>query len=70
MLAIERHKFILNLLAEKGQVTTTELCDALSVSPATIRNDLHKLHGLAFIKINIIVWFAAAGEAQHAKKHC
>ena len=44
MLAIERHKFILNLLAEKGQVTTTELCDALSVSPATIRNDLHKLH--------------------------
>lgn len=43
MLAIERHKYILNLLSKNGQVTTTELCKNLGVSPATIRNDLNKL---------------------------
>lgn len=43
MLAIERHKLILNILSENGQVTTKELCEKLRVSPATVRNDLNKL---------------------------
>jgi DeoR/GlpR family transcriptional regulator of sugar metabolism len=43
MLAIERHKYILDILSKNGQATTTELCKNLGVSPATIRNDLTKL---------------------------
>lgn len=43
VLAIERHKFILKLLSENGQVTTNELCKKLDISPATVRNDLNKL---------------------------
>jgi DeoR/GlpR family transcriptional regulator of sugar metabolism len=43
VLAIERHRVILKLLSENGQVTTNELCEKLSVSPATVRNDLNKL---------------------------
>lgn len=44
MLAIERHKLILDILKQKGNVTTAELSTTLSVSPATIRNDLNKLN--------------------------
>lgn len=43
MLAIERHNYILKLLADNGLVTTNELCELLDVSPATVRNDLNKL---------------------------
>lgn len=44
MLAIERHKLILDILKQKKNVTTAELAVTLSVSPATIRNDLNKLN--------------------------
>ncbi len=43
MLAIERQQMILKILADKGNVTTAELSTLLSVSPATVRNDLNKL---------------------------
>lgn len=43
MLAVERQKLILKIVAERGQVTTAELSKQLSVSPVTIRNDLNKL---------------------------
>lgn len=43
MLAIERHKRILKMLADNVHVTTNELSQILDVSTATIRNDLSKL---------------------------
>ncbi len=50
MFAIERHKFILKLLKEKGQVTTQELCEKLNISSATARNDLNKLNKDGLLK--------------------
>lgn len=44
MLAVERQKLILRIITDRGQVTTAELSKQLSVSPATIRNDLNKLN--------------------------
>lgn len=49
MLAIERHNFILKLLAENDHLTTNELCDLLNVSAATVRNDLNKLEKKSLI---------------------
>lgn len=50
MLAVERHRLIQELLNEKGQITTNELCQRLSASPATIRNDLNKLSELHLLQ--------------------
>lgn len=50
MLAVERHRLIQELLNEKGQITTNELCRRLSASPATIRNDLNKLSELHLLQ--------------------
>ncbi|MEX5284685.1 DeoR/GlpR family DNA-binding transcription regulator [Selenomonas sputigena] len=43
MFAIERREKILQILQENGTAKTVELCEALAASPATIRNDLHRL---------------------------
>lgn len=43
MFAIERRERILQILQENGTAKTIELCKALAASPATIRNDLHRL---------------------------
>lgn len=43
MLAIERQQLIMQMLRDKGNVSTNELSIALSVSPVTIRKDLTKL---------------------------
>ena len=42
-LADQRHKLILNLLAERGQCRTRELADAMHTSEMTIRRDLQEL---------------------------
>lgn len=43
MLAQIRRKSIVELVDAQGFVTVSELCERFSVSPATIRNDLHEL---------------------------
>lgn len=43
MLAVERRKIIMDLLAQKGQASTLEMCEKLGVSPATVRSDLSRL---------------------------
>lgn len=43
MLAIERRKNILAYLREHGNITTNEVCQLLSISPATARKDLNLL---------------------------
>lgn len=43
MLAIERHRHLLDYLNEKGSVRTTELAKALNVTEETIRRDFEKL---------------------------
>lgn len=50
MLAIERQQLILQILNDKGNVSTNELSIALSVSPVTVRKDLTKLSNDGLIK--------------------
>src|SRR6476646_872893 len=40
----ERHRLILDVLAERPFATVQDLLDVLKVSPATIRRDIAKLH--------------------------
>lgn len=43
MIAAERHQNILELVAERGQITITEICELFDVSEMTARRDLNKL---------------------------
>ena len=43
MLSEQRHKEILHLLAEKGSIKTSTLCNVLSASRETVRRDLESL---------------------------
>jgi DeoR/GlpR family transcriptional regulator of sugar metabolism len=43
MLAVERHRHILQLVAEQGSVRTAEIANALRVAEETIRRDFEKL---------------------------
>ncbi len=54
MHAHERHKIILELIAEHGAVTVAELCERLDISDMTVRRDfsilehsglLRRIHG-------------------------
>lgn len=45
-LAVERQRFILNMLKREGVVRTAELCELLNVSAVTIRSDLRDLEQL------------------------
>jgi DeoR/GlpR family transcriptional regulator of sugar metabolism len=50
MNAKERHKYILQLIAEKGAVTVAELCDLFEVSDMTIRRDLSILESADLVR--------------------
>ena len=43
MIAAERHQNILELIAERGQITIPEICEMFDVSEMTARRDLNKL---------------------------
>ena len=46
----KRHKEILNILSDGQQATVNDLSDKLSVSPATIRQDLTTLENYGFLR--------------------
>jgi DeoR/GlpR family transcriptional regulator of sugar metabolism len=50
MNAKERHSAILQLIADKGMVTVTELCERFGVSDMTIRRDLSTLEGANLLR--------------------
>ncbi len=50
MNAHERHRIILQLLAEQGSVTVTELCEKLGVSDMTVRRDLSALQSAGLLR--------------------
>lgn len=45
-----RHRQLLNLLAEKQQLSTTEITQLLAISPATARRDITKLHQQGWLR--------------------
>lgn len=49
-LAPERQKRLLALVRDRGAVRVDELCDALTVSPATVRRDLEILEGTGALR--------------------
>ncbi len=49
-LAPERQKRVLEIIRQRNAVRVDELCEALSVSPATIRRDLEILEGEGLIR--------------------
>jgi len=53
MFADERQKYIMELLNQKGVVSTEELVSALNVSASTIRNDLNALANKNLLKKEI-----------------
>ncbi|OON73460.1 DeoR/GlpR family DNA-binding transcription regulator [Streptomyces tsukubensis] len=50
MLRTERHARILEHVAARGAADVNELCALLDVSGATVRRDLHHLHGLNLLR--------------------
>ena len=50
MLAQIRKKAIVELVDAQGFITVSELCARFSVSPATIRNDLHELESAQLVE--------------------
>lgn len=45
-----RHRQLLNLLAQKQQLSTTEITQLLAISPATARRDITKLHEQGWLR--------------------
>jgi DeoR family galactitol utilization operon repressor len=45
----DRHKIILELMAEKGHLSVNQLCETLGVSAVTVRSDLSELEDRGFI---------------------
>ncbi|MFO1146830.1 MAG: DeoR/GlpR family DNA-binding transcription regulator [Alsobacter sp.] len=50
MVEIDRHRGIVDLLAERPFATVRDLQEAFGVSPATIRRDIDKLHRLGKVR--------------------
>lgn len=63
-LAVERQRFILNILKREGVVRTAELCELLNVSAVTIRSDLRDLEQLGECEL---IWGGAVSQKPAAE---